>query len=76
MTEKLKLLDRKLTKKGKSGKQIMNLDVNEARKRKRFEAFKEEATSAIQNDKVWFPPEDLNLALNPVPTKELVPVEN
>lgn len=73
--EKLKLIDRQITKKGKSGKQIMNLEVNEARKRKRYEAFKDEVSCAFETDKVWLPQEDLDADENPLPHKQYVPLE-
>ena len=76
LMDKLKLIDRQITKKGKSGKIILNLDVNETRKRKRMEAFKEEAVSSMQEDRVWMPPEDLSEPIDTATDREYVPVQS
>jgi hypothetical protein len=76
LMQKLKLIDRKITKKGKTGKIITNLEVNEVRKRKRMEAFKNEAVSSLQQDTVWLPPDDLSQNLDGATDKMFVPVQN
>jgi len=70
LIEKLKLIDRKITKKAKTGAMMMNMHKNEARKRKRIEAFHSEADSSMVEDKVFLPPDDLNEDMCPVSTKE------
>lgn len=76
LMEKLKLIDRTITKKGKTGKIITNLEVNETRKRKRMEVFKQEAVSSLQEDTVWLPPDDLTQAVEAATDKQFVPVQN
>lgn len=76
LMEKMKLIDRQITKKGKSGKIITNLEVNEARKRKRMEAFKEEVMTNLEDDKVWLPPDDLDVPADTTSEKLFVPVQS
>ena len=73
---KLKLIDRTITKKGKTGKIITNLEVNETLKRKRMEVFKQEAASSMQEDTVWLPPDDLSQDIESATDKQFVPVQN
>lgn len=52
LIEKCKLIDRKLEKKGKTGKQITNMHVNEAKKRKRTQMYMQEAEKEFRDDKL------------------------
>ena len=74
---KIKMIDRKITKNGKAGKMVVNMDKNEARKRKRCEVFKQEAISSVKLDSVWLPPDDIDDTTTvPFPNKEFVPVQS
>ena len=70
LLEKLALIDRKITKKGRSGKTILNLNKNDNLKRKRIDALKEEAVSKVIDDKVWLPPDDVLNAFEEPENKE------
>ena len=70
LVEKLKLIDRKIIKKAKTGAMVMNMHKNEARKRKRIEIFQAQADSSMVEDKVFLPPDDLTEDIYPVSTKE------